>query len=843
MSPPARAPAPARARTVARTRALARIAWRDARRHRGRSLLVLAMVALPVAALTAGIVFFSASRPTPGQLATDVLGNADIVVTGGDPDALRHLASRVPAGSATTVRTTVTAAAVVDGARHTVIVDDVLPDDPLLGPRYELLEGRAPRTAGEAAVAPAVLADLGAAIGDELVFDAPAAAGPPGRTADAGGGRGLRFTVTATVRRPERLAEPVALVPPGTLDAVPTAAVSAVFVDLPGGADPTDLPLDDTMTSIVAADLADAPFDDRAAAFGSMFGLAALGLAETGMVVVAAFVVGTQRRLRRVGLVAAVGGEPRHARTMVLCEGVVLGFLGAIAGVGLGVAFTTLLSPQMDQVAGRVTAGAPLPLPLLAGAVALGTVAATLAVAGQARLAHRIGVVDALAGRLPAPTPPGRVARRGVLVALAGAAIIAAGSALTNEGVQVLGVGVMVAGTLMAVPLLVTAVGRVATALPLPLRLAARDTARHGRRAGAAVAGAALALALPVTVATLTLAENARTRAAPPLAVDHILVSGGSSASMADAPVIDAAVRSATGVEAAVPLTPAVPTASPGAQRAAPDPALVLGGPGATPDDEPLGTLTVGGPELLRALHAGDRVPDLRAGAVVVIGEDAPDGGVVRLVAPGDTGGGSVALRAVASGGPGYPSLTRFVISPGRAAQIGLAAAARGPMLYRATSPVAPDTLDEIRGAIATIDGVWVLGAEDTLIDSGAFQALLLAVTIPIALATLGVSTAMVVAESRRDQAVLAAVGAGPGTRRRIVGGAALVLGLLAGLLALPAGFVPVTLLLHLTDGAYPVVVPWTTMAGALGAAFLAGLGGLLLSREPPPAEIMRPLS
>jgi putative ABC transport system permease protein len=811
-------------RSPARLRALARIAWRDARRHRGRSLLVLAMVALPIAALTVGVVFFSVANPTTEQQAADVLGDADITIVGDDPAALRRAAGDLPSDSTITVRTTVTTTSVVDGRRHTVLVDDVLPDDPLLAPRYDLLDGRPPERSGETVVAPAVLDDFGVGIGDEIAFDAP----------------DLRLLVTGTVVRPERLAEPTALVPPGALDGVPGAAVSGLFVDLPGGVDAADLPVDDTLHSVVRADLGD-PFADRSAAVGSMFGLAALGLAETGLVVVAAFVIGTDRRLRRAGLVAAIGGEPRHARTMVLLEGVVLGLAGAIIGVGLGLATTRLSAARLDQVVGRVTAGTPLPWPMLAGAIVLGTAAATIAVLGQARLAGRVGVVDALAGRVPPPTPPGRVARRGALVALVGAGIIAAGTGRGNEGIQVAGIGTMVAGILMAVPLLVAAVGRAATRLPLPLRLAARDTARHGRRAGAAVAGATLALALPVTVATITLAEDARTRAEPPLATDHVLVSGGTRASMADVPVIDDAVRATTDVDAAATLTRATFARHGGAGRAAPGPALVHAGP--PPADaaaQALGTLTVGDADLLRALHAEERIADLRAGAVVVIGEDVVDGGTVHVAPATDGAGAPVDLRAVASDGPTYPSLPQFVISPRAAQRAGLTADARGPLLYRAASPVGTETLDEIRAAIATIDDVWVLGAADTFVDSGSFQALMMAVTVPIALATLGVSTAMVVAESRRDQAVLAAVGAAPGTRRRMVGSAALLLGLLAAALAIPAGYVPVTLMLRFSEAAYPVVVPWLTMAGALGAALLAGLGGLLLSREPPAAGLIR---
>jgi putative ABC transport system permease protein len=810
-----------------RLRALSRIAWRDARLSRGRSLLVLAMVALPVTALTAGLVFFNAYAPTVAQRIADVLGRADITIVGDDPAALARIAADAPPGSIVTVRTTVTTATVVNGRRNTVMVDDVLPDDRLLAPRYDMIDGRLPERADETVVAPSVLEDFGLQIGDEIVFDEPAQ---------------LRLAITGTALRPERLAEPFALVPSGALDGIPGAAVSAVFVDLAPGAGVGDMRVDDTLSTVVPADLADDP-DERPVAFGSMFALAALGLAETGLVVAAAFVVGVQRRLQRVGLVAAIGGEPGHTRTMVLLEGVVVGLLGGAVGVGLGVLAMRLLSSRLSEVAGRVIGDAPLPLAMLAAAVALGTVAAAFAVLGQARLAKRVAVVDALAGRIPAPTPPGRVARRGLLVALTGGVIIAVGTNLGNEGVQVLGVGAMVAGTLAAVPLLVAAVGRTAAALPLPLRLAARDTARHGRRAGAAVAGAALALALPVTAATLTLGEEALARAEPPLATDHILVSAQSRAAVADTPVIDRAITSLVDVDGVAPLTVATFGTADGARSASGGPAQVFAGTAPpTADDGPLGGLTVGGADLLRVLHAEDRIADLRAGRVVAIGDDVLDTDVV-YVAPPAPGRDPIALRAAASHGPGYDVLPSFVISPERAAELGLVVSSPTQLLYRTATPVDTATLDQIRSAIATVDGVWVLGAEDTLAGSATTQGVMLAVAIPVALATLAVSTAMVIAESRRDQAVLAAVGAAPGVRRRIVGSAALLLGLLSAVIAVPAGFLPVALMLGLSEPAYPLVVPWMTIAGVLGAAVLAGVGGFALSRQPPSDLLLRPLT
>ena len=41
--------------TIAEHRAAARIAWRQARRAKGRSAIILSLVAIPIAALAAGV--------------------------------------------------------------------------------------------------------------------------------------------------------------------------------------------------------------------------------------------------------------------------------------------------------------------------------------------------------------------------------------------------------------------------------------------------------------------------------------------------------------------------------------------------------------------------------------------------------------------------------------------------------------------------------------------------------------------------------------------------------------------------------------------------------------------
>src|SRR5690606_7044584 len=134
-----------------------------------------------------------------------------------DPAALRRVAAAAPPGSTVTVRTTVTAATVTGGRRHTVVIDDVTPDDPVLAPRYQMVDGRPPTRPGEVVIAQSLAQDLGSTAGDTIRFTS----------------HGLELTVTGMALRPERLNEPFALVAPGTLDDVPGAVVSGVYLDLP----------------------------------------------------------------------------------------------------------------------------------------------------------------------------------------------------------------------------------------------------------------------------------------------------------------------------------------------------------------------------------------------------------------------------------------------------------------------------------------------------------------------------------------------------------------------------------------------------------------------------------
>jgi len=77
-----------------------------------------------------------------------------------------------------------------------------------------------------------------------------------------------------------------------------------------------------------------------------------------------------------------------------------------------------------------------------------------------------------------------------------------------------------------------------------------------------------------------------------------------------------------------------------------------------------------------------------------------------------------------------------------------------------------------------------------------------------------GVAVALGEAESRPEQRTLLALGADPRVRRRIAAARAAIISLLAGVLAVPAGLLPIWGLL-LSRGA-PLVVPVPEIAAAL---------------------------
>lgn len=808
-------------------RAAARIARRSACRNLRRTALIVAMVALPVALVTASATIARTIVGSPEDEVAATMGSADLMLSVGNNFDEARLLRRLPVGSDVVVTRSVYPELVQSGKFHyaTLAEVDVGLQNPIFGGLYDLRAGRAPMRAGEAAVNPIVLEVFGAEMGGDIQL----------------GGHPL--TVTGVVRTRD-LDQLTAVVGPDTLkgrDISTTALVrlpTGTSIDRVSGT----LNVHGVTTRGEIADMAenDAAVWDAVSLVGGVMALFA-----TGLIAAAAFVVGARRQLRELGMVAAIGGEPRHVRAVVWLGGTILGFVGGVVGSAIGVGIAYAVHPLLDQLLRRLVGPVDVNLFVLLAAVFMGTAAATLAALAPARSAGKLSVVAALAGRTAPPRPPGRVAGVGVLV-LIGGGLLTAWATISDENTWLAGglVGMLV-GILLSVPLLVSFVGSIAGRLPTAGRLAARDAARHGRRTGAAVAAAVIALAVPVAVSAYSLSEETYERRSPRLGEDMLLIG-----QLANVSSDGAAGEIASDIQAAfpegvvVPLRQAVLSPNAGGRGLQ---VLAFGArevlrPGvATVTAWPL---FVADANLLRALHAEEGVDPLDDGKALVLGGFDTNKGSIRVRLPVKGGGErNVRLPAVAVDSPAYfnESLPRMVISQETADELGLSAHT-AQYLMTSPAPLAADDIDRARQIAADEPGFFVNSNEDYLPKYALARSAATAASVPLGLAVLAVAVALVASESRRSHQILVAVGGGPMTHRKVVAATSGLLALIAAVLAVPAGFLPTVVVQAASQAGRPLVVPWTTIAilvivTPLLSAAVAGLA----ARSPKLGSLLTP--
>jgi putative ABC transport system permease protein len=263
------------------------------------------------------------------------------------------------------------------------------------------------------------------------------------------------------------------------------------------------------------------------------------------------------------------------------------------------------------------------------------------------------------------------------------------------------------------------------------------------------------------------------------------------------------------------------------------------------------GTLVVGGTDVLRALHGEDGIAALRRGTVVAIGPDATDHGTVHITTKFDPGialsPGSIDLPAVDAGSTRWASLVdeyTYVISPDAAARAGISSKPNDTYVMRAASDLTDSDLRRAREIVAGHLGATMYSVSDLGSQNGPGRLYFGIAGTVLALAIVGVIVALMGEESRKDRAIVSAVGAAPRTRRALAGASAWVVAAVAGTLAIPAGFVPVTVFRIAQARGYPIVVPWAAIAVAVvGVPMVAATVGALASRQPKPMSLLRPIA
>lgn len=826
-------------------RAALRISIRESRRARGRSALVVAMIALPVLALTFAAATYDMLRLTPAEQLDRRLGTADAQLTWPEAGPIRQdptsaayldrarprsrpatsaeLLAVLPAGTRAVGDSTSELQLRTATGIGELPARDLPVADPLTRGIVTLLAGRPPVGGTEVAATDQALHRLGSHLG--------------GTVTSADGTR--TFRVVGVVEFPDDLRELVVL-PPGEL----RAAAPNWLVDTLA---PLDWPAVQRLNrlGIVAVSrpvLSDPPpptepfsppvtstADPRAIRYGVV--VTGLGVLEVVLLAGPAFAVGTRRRRRDLALVAANGGTPAQLRRIVLADGIVLGGAGAVVGLVSGVAAAVAGRPVVEQLVAHHRAGGyrffPAALAAVAGVAVLTGVLAALV---PAAVAARQDVVAGLTGRRGVVRSRTRWLVVGLGLAAVGATLTAVGAARVDSTWILTGLVLGELGLVLCTPRLVGLIARIGPLLPLAARVALRDTARNRAAAAPAISAVMAAVAGSVAVGTFLVSDAARTKAqfqpTVPPGYLTVLVSGtdrtGTQAVPADrlatatagAPVTGLAeIREPAcpagagpdrycGIEVRMPADQVCPFVggaylTPAQQRQARadprcvQPSQIFYGSfaGTVVDDgTALPLLTAASTEDLRLATLV-----LRAGGVVVRDSRYVQDGQVSVAADesgpdGSTGGRTIRLPAyVLSSGIDAP---RQFLSPVAVRRLGLDSRQWGFVLAT-TGPVPVAQRDRLTAAVREVAPTLQVESESDRPSSDQ-HVVLIVLAAAAGLITLGAAataTGLAAADGRADLATLAAIGAAPGLRRAlslsqsgVIAGVGSLLGVGAGL-------------------------------------------------------------
>ena len=381
----------------------------------------------------------------------------------------------------------------VPGSVETVDYRSQTPGGTYTGELLALRSGSYPVGPREVAVTDGVAESLRLEIGSTLALD------------------GRRRTVVGIVENPSKLSDEFALVSPSSA----SPEVVDLFVDASEAEhDSFVRSLGGPSNSGYSGSMLKGNDVSDTAETLAMFSVATVFLLLASLVAAAGFAVVAQRRLRQLGMLAAVGATGKHLRLVMLTNGAVVGTLaaviGTIAGLGLWLVFAPTLESAVDHRIDRLS----LPWVLIAMAGLVAIVGATAAAWWPGRTVARLPVLLALSGRPPKPRP----ARHS---AIAAAALIAVGIgclALSDRDrppLIIAGLLATILGSLLLGPLAIRTFSAVAGRVSIAPRLALRDLARYQARSGAALAAVTLALGIAAAVVVTASAEEAKKASEP----------------------------------------------------------------------------------------------------------------------------------------------------------------------------------------------------------------------------------------------------------------------------------------------------------------------------------------
>ena len=816
---------------LAARRAVMRWAWRLFRREWRQQVLVLTLLTVAVAA---AIGFATAAynlAPVTGN-AEFGTANHSFVFEDPDPDSLQPV---VAAGEEHfgTVDAIGHREVTVPGSVDTVDYRAQDPDGPYGSPLLDLRDGRYPTSDVEVAVTDGVADTFNLDIGDTYALD------------------GVERNVVGVVENPSDLDDEFALLPPS---AIGSSESVTMLVDASQAQVDSFRPAGDLVSiDHVMITRRGAAVEDVVAAVGVLT-VAAIALFLVSLVAAASFVVIAQRRLRQLGMLAAVGATQKHIRLVMVANGAVAGAVAAVLGTVVGVAGWIALAPRVEKAAGYRVDAFNVPWWLIAAGGLLAVVTAAGAAWWPARTMARIPPVLALSGRPPRPLPAHRSAALAgsfivggvVVLALAGDVVDTTGDSslnLNNALLVAAGTLATVIGVLLFSPLAIRLLASGATRLPITMRLALRDLGRYQARSGAALAAISLAIGIPIAiVVTAAAAEDsadtgnlsdrqlvvvvAEEPGQPPLVPEpadlaNLQAGVDRLAASLDNPTVtrlDVAVDPDTAPEPGVQGRIPIELIEPDGRWL--DANLYL----ATPT-----LLTRYGVDL-DAVDPDTEILTVETGDLAFNGvdldEDTPEQREPAMVT------NAQALTAT------YSSLPGSFITPEGLQRRGWEAAASGQWLVETSEPLTSEQLATVRD-VAAAAGL-TLETRDEQTGLQTLRSGGTAVGMLLALGILAMTVGLIRSEAAGDVRTLTATGASSATRRMLTaataGGLAILgvaLGTAGAYAAVVGGFVDVADLTPIPLAHLAVIAVGTPLAAAAAGWLLAGREPAVIARQP----------
>jgi putative ABC transport system permease protein len=838
----------------------ARLARREVRRRKGRTALVVALVAIPVIAMTIASVVYRTTRDTSADLFARQFGSADLVVWGIERqpgyDGDRIIAALPQGSRVVDVHEIYDFVAADHGAQQFMRFTDLPLADPITAGMVDIERGRAPVRVDEVLLSPDLADRFGVDVGEALSLDVPA------ETYDVVG-----------IGRPADSRDGALMVVVGfDFDRARTDRLGGFrLVDTPPGFEVEEF-VDDGDVSHRAESpmtlwVADVPVA-TGLAWGWVGGV--LALTVMGIVIAAAFATSARRQLVTLGQLAANGADRSVLRRMLALQGAWSGSIGSVLGIVVGLVLILPNHGLLERIANRSLGGMEVAVLDLVIVAVTGVLAATVAAFVPSRSITKVPVLSALGGRRPLGPVPRWLVPCGVAMFAGGVALVAIAAAAQTDAATnsdrhlfalvavVGGLGVLF-GMCCSTPAIIAVLGPIGERSRATARLAARSTARGRTRSAAIVTAIAAAGALSIgggtAVASAWGTDESVWSSVPYLQSNMVSVQAHPTE-----PAAGGAGGAPTAVsDPGLPVLPPVPSAIADEVRTILPAATEIPVRTAGFDLAPYRTdvvdpsarwltpyLVVADPPLVDALGLSPRDRALLEQGSVLAGWEggmyAPSG-TVRA----HTENGTIAFDVARL--QDRPRMSRYaqmpLISPGKADALGLPIGS-AEVLFVASDELTSgqrNALDAInaRGggytsaflAASATSGVGfsVEQGHDMPRDlpRALIDALIVVAALLFILAVVAVGLALSAAESRDERDVLLAVGAPPRAMRRVSAQKAVLLTAIGGVLAVPTGFMPVAVVMAQT-GDDPIRFPWLVALGCVvavpllvGAATFAG--------------------